>query len=111
MTDTDQWDKWDMRRAQLTEIERLVKETAIPKYDGWDEFFDFWANWTLSLPADLAKQVAGDLCSFIQVIRYHDRSLQQDDADLPGSKTLEEIEDLLRRRLRRLQQKVKRIAA
>lgn len=101
------------------EITRLVEATAIPKHDGdWDKFADFWANWILSLPADLAAQVVGDLCSFIQVIRYHDREMHRcDDAD-PGGLTLKEIERLLRLRLwyrqwlqQTSKQKVKRTAA
>jgi hypothetical protein len=78
---------------QQSEITRLVKAT-VPEYCGWDGFFDYWANWTLSLPADLQAALAPVV--FIKAVCDHDTYT---DKTKPGGKSRKEIQTLLVDRL------------
>jgi hypothetical protein len=79
------------------EIKRCVRET-VPEHNGsWVEFFDFWADRALHLPADLAKQVAENPHLFIQAVCNRDLF----DAAKPGGKSRNEVEYLLWQRLKR----------
>jgi hypothetical protein len=92
-------------RETDSRLERRVREAvrSHPKYNGWEDWTDFWADFVLALPADLAQQVAANPYRLIPHVCDHDlRSPRY--AGEPGGKARKEVEYLLWRRLRQLRQ-------